>query len=313
MFVVVIYRGTHYQTTHPFRLCFLQLLLDKYEINGGTGAVYIFLTTPMLVVGSMCLLLVTDVALPLTRTSWFTKPIQSIRAIGGSKLNQFGLGDHKFVAFFCFFVVFPILAYLIENIERRIIRPQEEPPTAEDNLHRMADYFGIVGSLALSFVLIPVARHNILLTAVGWSPALALRLHILSGYFSFIFIMLHGLLYVVDMFVYGKGSIIDQAIPDAHCWKWRPMEDMSEEMADKCELEWWFFTGFISAFFFIALAASLLHLSRDFWAINACYGNHALESIGLLYSAQLDILCGFDDAGAGPISCQPLSGRCQNR
>jgi predicted ferric reductase len=251
----------------------------------------LFLLGPSIIVGMLGHLLITsDAPLPMQRLDWILKPMRRIRSFGGSKLNQWGMGDHGFKAFFAVFVLLPVSAFFFGGVNQYAVRIPErfvesgEPVPAGYDLYIVSIFFGLAGSLFMSFFLIPVSRHNILLAAVGWSPFHALKLHILSGYFAYGCIALHGFTYLIYMFkgygADGHERIIDQIVPDRSCWVWKP----SEELYEKCYTQWWNITGWIAFFFMTALTVTSLHwvrckYYRVFYVCHVIFG-----SLSILFS-----------------------------
>ena len=169
--------------------------------------------------------------------------------------------------------------------------------------------------MALSFFLIPVARHNILLAAMGWSPMHALRLHIYSGYLSFGLVILHGVLCVATDFIYGEGSVLDQILPDSDCWKWNPLEVMSLH----CTREWFNLTGIFAGLFFTALVASSFnwfrrHHYRWFYICHVTFGVSTLI-VSLIHWRPLALYISpsiiYYLASTSPALIQALSSHCR--
>ena len=156
----------------------------------------------------------------------------------------------------CVLVVLPLLAYFYCSLDRRLINPEDEV-TAQRKLRTIANTAGIAGVLALSFFLIPVTRHSVLLVALGWSPVQALRLHVWAGFTSFFFIALHAICYVIDWFAFQEESIWEQIIPDRSCWKWA-----NADVSRECNHKWYNFSGIVASFFFMALIVSSLNWFR---------------------------------------------------
>ena len=122
-------------------------MIERFGIESGLGSVYIGLTTPIIVAGSACLLLVTNAPLPLTRVSWIFKPFQYFRRIGGMKMNQFGMGELNFTSLFVFLIALPVVVYFTKF--GRIIGHAGASKALK--LKAFANYFGMAGVMALSF------------------------------------------------------------------------------------------------------------------------------------------------------------------
>jgi predicted ferric reductase len=220
---------------------------------------------------------ITSSPLPSTRTSWFNKFFAAIRTFKDNKSrNQFLLSELNFnLVAICLFVL-PPLVYFISSVDRRV---NGTGLTNARKVRNIANISGVGGILALSFFLIPVARHSVLLTAMGWSPVRALRLHVWAGFTSFIFIMLHCILYVVDMLKYKEDPFWKQTIPGSECWEWKPVD-----LPRSCSRQWENITGIVAAFFFIVLLiTSLNFVRRRFYRL--FYICHVLFGTGMLLVA----------------------------
>ena len=109
------------------------------------------------------------------------------------QINQFFVGDINMNYMAVFLCLLPAIAYFVENIRVRVIDTRK---TGWEALESISIYFGFSALVSLALFLIPVARHSVLVAAMGWSPVHAIRIHILSGYFAFWLSMIHGLSYV---------------------------------------------------------------------------------------------------------------------
>lgn len=216
----------------------------------------------------------TTTSLPVQRTSWINQLVASLRkykvpaAEDGrqlSKKNQFLVGESNFDYIAIFLVVLPCVAWFMGTMGRQLINVESEL-TTERKVHYIASAAGVVGGYAMSFFLIPVARHSVLLVAMGWSPVNALRLHIWAGYTSFFFLAVHTILYVTKWFVYYDDPVWVQIKPKSLCWGWSRPSDMS--LADHrraCSKNWYNFTGTLVALFFLILLATSLNWFRRRW------------------------------------------------
>ncbi|KAL7558547.1 hypothetical protein ACA910_015749 [Epithemia clementina (nom. ined.)] len=245
-------------------------VMSDQDINGGSSSKLIGVNAPLLIAASACLLLVTATSLPRYAHTWVNYFFSCYR--GGQdekKKNQFGLGEANFNYVAIFLVVVPPFAYFMENLDRRVFGEDE---TGEQKLKTAADTAGLAGVLCLSFFLVPVARHSILLVAMGWSPVHALRIHVWAGFASFFWIMLHGILYICVLFLYHDGPVIEGIIPGSDCWAWKPLQELSESdiergrsphsLSSECKDQFYNFTGIIALVFFIILCVTSLNWFR---------------------------------------------------
>lgn len=168
--------------------------LDQHVIDW--GGVLVGQTGPLLLASCLGALLLTNDKLPSWRVSWFQKIISSLRrhsnesadygrAIAIQKKNQFGRGEANFDALAIWLVLIPMLVSVFAFLPSFVKYADED--AASEGLNAMqvrVEYvsytFGWGSIVCLVFFLIPVTKHSILLSAMGWSPILALRLHIWS-------------------------------------------------------------------------------------------------------------------------------------
>lgn len=234
------------------------------DMKGRTKAL-LMTFSPLLVISCLSYLLLTEASLPNWRTSWVNKAVSSLRpfkltdaevAHSIAKKNQFGVGDIDFNYASVVFLVIPSIIFTYATIDRSIFRDEELAP--EGRLKVVADLFGLAGTIVLSFFLIPVARHSVLLVALGWSPVHALRFHVWSGFTAYFYVLVHSLLYVIEWFKYQEGTVGDMLIPDKECFAFYA----DEEYSDKCNREWYNFTGVIGTIAYTVLCLTSLNWFR---------------------------------------------------
>lgn len=243
--------------------------LSDLDMKGRTKALLMAIC-PLLMISCVSLLLMTDVSFPHPGhiSSWFQKMMnvktpfrladaEEARSIATK--NQFGVGDINFNYASFVFVVVPSCLFLMATIHRVLINNDDDDDKMEPErkLAFVADLFGLTGTVVLSFFLIPVSRHSVVLVAMGWSPVHALRFHIWSGFTAYIYIMSHGILYVVEWFMYQEGRVGDLLFPDKECFKFT-----EEEYSDKCKREWYNFTGVIGILAYTLLCVTSLNWFR---------------------------------------------------
>ena len=245
--------------------------------------------SPLLIVSSLSILVITNTPLPTWRTSWVNKFFATVRRFkptaaeeGRSiaKKNQFAVGEINFNYVAIFLIVIPSLAYFIATVDRRIIG---EDVTPKRKLSTIANTTAIMGVFALSFFLVPVTRHSILLVAMGWAPIHALRIHVWAGFTAFIFIFIHSILYMVEWFVFIETPVWDQIIPDRECWAWKNPED---GISRACRNEWYNITGIFALLWFIVLCATSLNWFRRRW-YRLFYICHIVFGTAMLLTAVL--------------------------
>jgi predicted ferric reductase len=269
--------------------------LDEHVID--MGGVLVGYTGPLLLASCLGALLLTTHKLPSWRMSWFQKIISSIRRhsiesadyghdIAIQKKNQFGRGEANFDALAIWLVTIPMLvsifAYLPLVVQSAEEYAVEEGLNVQQVQVEWVSYtFGWGSVLCLGFFMIPVTRHSILLAAMGWSPILALRIHVWSGYLSFILMMIHGIMLVPVWFVYYDYPVWQQIIPNPECWVWK---ERNVNIVPSCSHALYNLTGIFAAVFFIILWGSSLHWFRRrnyrlFYLLHVSFGSLTLLGI----------------------------------
>lgn len=132
------------------------------------------LIAPLLIVSNICTFIVTTAPLSSPLQGWANKAVASIRGFSGTagdgvfKKNQFAFGDISFGFLGCFLVTLPVFSFFVLTMNK-VVMGQPFLDQVQ-KLKAIGNAFGMAGTLALSFFLVPVARHSILLVAMGWSP-----------------------------------------------------------------------------------------------------------------------------------------------
>lgn len=233
---------------------------------------------------NICTFIVTTAPLSSPLQGWANKAVASIRGFSGTagdgvfKKNQFAFGDISFGFLGFFLVTLPVFSFVVLTMNK-VVMGQPFLDQVQ-KLKAIGNAFGMAGTLALSFFLVPVARHSILLVAMGWSPLQALRIHIWAGYTSFLCIVLHGVIHVVVWAKNDQASIWDQVITKASCWTRKADDSVSRE----CRTQWYNFTGVISfVFFSVLIVTSLNWFRRRYYRL--FYVFHVLCGTGMLAAA----------------------------
>jgi Ferric reductase like transmembrane component/Ferric reductase NAD binding domain len=229
---------------------------------------------PMLLASTASVLLLTNHKLPNWRLSWIQKTLSSLRRHRDDvakyghdiamKKNQFGRGEANFNVMAVWLIVFPqiigVFAYIPSSLKYADERAAEEGLNPMQLRVEYISYlFGWGSTMCLVFFLIPVTRHSILLAAMGWSPILALRIHVWSGYLAFIYMFLHGIMLVPVWFIYYDYPVWQQIIPNNECWTWK---ESNVDIVPSCNHVFYNWTGIVAAIFFIVLWGSSLHWFR---------------------------------------------------
>lgn len=227
--------------------------------------------TPILLVACANTMLLTNQKLPPAWRclSWITKVVSKIRSfqiqldlppergVMIQKKNQFGIGEWNFNVIAFFLLGLPAIAifwryldfYQEYNTSPDSVR--NDPFRKKSEIKYVAYLSGWAAIITLSFFLIPVTRHSVLLTAMNWSPIHALRIHIWAGYLSFFFVTVHGSMHVIIWFLFeGDQPIYRQFTPPMECWHGVLSDD------SPCKDQFYDLTGLVAYFFFVILFAT---------------------------------------------------------
>jgi predicted ferric reductase len=228
--------------------------------------------TPLLLAASLAALLLTNEPLPTWRLSWVNKTFEYLRrfriedaeyGVAIHKKNQFGVGQPDFNLMAFWLVFLPGVLLFSTGVHHCLNYAKEGADEDHSRTQLAVEYIsyqaGWVGTVVLSFFLIPVTRHSVLLAAMNWSPVHALRIHVWAGYLAFFFIFLHGIMMVGVWFKWAPGPIYEEFIPPKDCWTGTIPED------SYCIWQFYNFTGLIAFIFFAVLWVSSFEWFRRKW------------------------------------------------
>jgi predicted ferric reductase len=239
------------------------------EALGWEGDLLGFMT-PLLLVTSISTLLLTTSILPARRLSWVNKCFGGLRSFrimdaeyGASiyKKNQFGVGEPNFNLMSFWLIFLPMVIYFFASSKRFLgfVEDENGVRTTEDSVLLISILAGIVGTVCLSFFLIPVSRHSVLLVAMNWSPVHALRIHIWAGYLAYFFFFLHGIMIVAMWFKWSPGKVYEEFIPPKECWSGVWDDD------SRCSWQWYNLSGLSAFIFYTVLWISSFNWFRRKW------------------------------------------------
>lgn len=220
---------------------------------------------------SISALLLTNATLPARRLSWMNdlfahatrfRFMDAEHGVAIHKKNQFAVGQPDFDRMSFGLIVIPaaLLFFTYIHITLRHAHNLDTLPDGVTVHQRSVEYVSYtaawVGTVGLSFFLIPVSRHSVLLVAMNWSPVHALRIHIWAGYLAFFFIFLHSVMIVGVWFKWAPGSIYEELIPPKDCWS----GENSEE--SRCTWKYSNITGVVAMLFYTIIWATSFNWLR---------------------------------------------------
>jgi predicted ferric reductase len=301
------------------------------------------LVTPTVIVSCACALLLTSHTLPAsTGTSFIRKTLAGLRQhplataatattndanygrdLALKKVNQFGRGEPDFNVMSWWLIVIPtsfaMLCYLPLCYKWANDAKIEDPSVNEMQIRveYISYLFGWQSTLCLTFYLIPVTRHSVLLAAMGWSPIHALRIHIWTGYLSFVFMLLHGIILVPVWFIYYDYPVWQQIVPNRQCWT--AELDHEDESQPNCYHVFANWTGIVAAVFYIVLWGSSLNWVRRrnyrlFYIFHMVFGTLTILGIILhMYWAAFYFIPSITYylASTAPTLLQAVASRCR--
>lgn len=179
------------------------------------------------------------------------------------KKNQFGVGQPDFNLMSFWLVFLPGLFLFATSVNQSLHHASHAADETHGYTQRAVEYVsylaGWVGTLLISFFLIPVTRHSVLLVAMNWSPVHALRIHVWAGYLAFFFIFLHGIMIVGVWFKWAPGPVYEEIFPPKECWTG------TNTAESRCGGKFYNFTGLVAFTFMAVLWASSFNWFRRKW------------------------------------------------
>mmetsp|Transcript_33416 Transcript_33416/g.67439 ORF Transcript_33416/g.67439 Transcript_33416/m.67439 type:complete len:793 (-) Transcript_33416:247-2625(-) len=118
------------------------------------------------------------------------------------------------------FVVIPCLIYFVSGIYRHLYG---HDLSREKQIKEVSNAGGQMAMIALSFFLVPVARHSVLLDLMGWQQEKAIRIHIWSGRMCILGVSFHGLGHMLRWYVINE-KVIYMLLPETGCWRYHNEE-----------------------------------------------------------------------------------------
>jgi predicted ferric reductase len=195
-------------------------------------------------------------------SGWFT--------VGNSAV---GGGDINFDRLALVFGLLPTLSCLGCITFRHL----QSATSYQKQVMEVGNAFGTAAVIALSFWLIPVTKHSILLKIMDWNPIHAIRLHIWAGRCSTLGIVIHGTCHIYRWVGPLQENIWKLLFPPASCWHlWSSGTDADEptfscqSSRTDCDCAAFArnFTGLVAATALIVIAlTSLSYVRRNHYRI----------------------------------------------
>ena len=153
------------------------------------------------------------------------------------------------------FILIPCLVYFASDVVRHLYG---HDLAREKQIMEVSNAGGQMAMVALSFFLVPVARHSVLLDLMGWSQEKALRMHIWSGRICVMGALFHGSGHMLRWFVIHE-KVIYMLLPETGCWRYHN-EDYRTTKCSNCYCYDLFrnFTGLIALVFLLVIGFSSL-------------------------------------------------------
>jgi len=176
-------------------------------------------------------------------------------------------GDWDFDRFSFVFLALPVTSCLFLTISRHLLTAN----TFDQQVMGIGNSCATAAVIALSFWMIPVTKHSIILSVFGWSPIHATKIHIWAGRLTMFGLVIHGICHMYR-WILLQESVLGMIIPPPSCWTWNSLGDESyvpseracyDEEADcNCLALFRNMTGVIGALTLIILTISSLSWVR---------------------------------------------------
>jgi predicted ferric reductase len=191
--------------------------------------------------------------------------------------KKFLVGDPNIKIIAALVVFAPTISYIIIHLYQHLEGMGGFPSTEKEHGH-LANDFGKLSAITMSFFLIPVSKHSIILKAFGIDPNHAIRLHIIAGCLVIFSGLFHGL-YWICIWIFEKDeSIWEIVFPPAECWTLAN----DEETANLCNRAFVNLLGIP-----LGLGFTILGLTSLWWVRRKHYNVfitvHILASVLLLF------------------------------
>jgi hypothetical protein len=154
-----------------------------------------------------------------TRVASITNTVSVIKKCFNKLFFPHCSGDVDMDRIAVVFLVLPLTIHLVSRIFS--LWSDEHFLSAQQRAKAIGNELGVVSTIAMSFWLIPVSRHQILLYVVAnCHPNKVIRLHMWCGWIALLGISLHASCHVIRWKYLLQEDILPMFLPPALCWKW---------------------------------------------------------------------------------------------
>jgi len=148
--------------------------------------------------------------------------------------------------------------------------------------------------MAMSWFLVPVSRHSIIISVLGWNPIHATQIHICSGYLALFGGIVHGLYWIVNWYRLDKKSFFENIVPPIRCWDKDIIFGQAE--SSTCYDTFMNSTGALPAVFFIILGMTSLwwvrrKLYKLFYTCHIIFAALLCLALVLHYNRMIIYIC----------------------
>lgn len=180
------------------------LALGKYEI-------YAY---PLLISASLCTLLSASTSVERRQIDSSLSDSATNMCMHLLRSSRARAGDANIQRLSIVFILIPCSVYVTTLVIHHLKDAQNSKTHAN-----LANDFGKLSVMAMSYFLVPVSRHSILLKCLRINPSHAVQLHIFAAYIALFGGLMHGL-YWIWIWIFVKNETMATILPLGKCWSW---------------------------------------------------------------------------------------------
>jgi predicted ferric reductase len=113
-------------------------------------------------------------------------------------------------------IFLPCLLYVTSSMVRKLSDPDL---STNDAIKEAANVFGLVATVVLSWLLVPVTREGPIGRLLAWDPVVIAQYHIWSGRIVVVGSLIHGGLHTLRFALQGTEVFTSYIFPPLNCWK----------------------------------------------------------------------------------------------